>query len=343
MLNNKIKKLAASLTIVFAAPTFSATALDANATIDVYGTNRLIDKKVATLYQPQINTIVTAMQNGTPLDESLKAMTDGVKSDYHFSYVNISPIMYQHDKTIHITIDVVEQKDKQRLAYFLPKPTRTITDPEHLIDNWLSYQKTAFDLIYKQKQFPTYKQCPAYHCIFGFEHPALQKFAHSFDDAEKYKSTLIDIIRHEKDDEKRAAAVYVLAHIKNSGELVNSLLPAMHDSSALVRNNAMRVIAETLEKNKINIPINQVITALDFPNTTDRNKALLILYNIADRKDYAKYIATHATKTLINILKLQQPNNHDFSYNILKRISGKNYGERDYHAWTAWAKQYQYV
>ena len=47
--------------------------------------------------------------------------------------------------------------------------------------------------------------------------------------------------------------------------------------------------------------------------------------------------------TLLAMLRLQQPNNHDFAYLILKAISGQSYGERDYSAWEAWLRAQQVV
>ena len=39
------------------------------------------------------------------------------------------------------------------------------------------------------------------------------------------------------------------------------------------------------------------------------------------------------------MLRLEQPNNHDQAYDVLKAISGQGYGERDYDAWAAWLKK----
>jgi len=36
------------------------------------------------------------------------------------------------------------------------------------------------------------------------------------------------------------------------------------------------------------------------------------------------------------MLRLEQPNNHDYAYKILKAISGQELGERDYAAWESW-------
>ena len=44
----------------------------------------------------------------------------------------------------------------------------------------------------------------------------------------------------------------------------------------------------------------------------------------------------YATRALLRLL---QPNNHDHAYFILKTISGKEFGDRDYDAWAQWLKQ----
>jgi len=36
------------------------------------------------------------------------------------------------------------------------------------------------------------------------------------------------------------------------------------------------------------------------------------------------------------MLRLRQPNNHDFAHSILKQISGRSFGDREYAAWEAW-------
>jgi hypothetical protein len=41
----------------------------------------------------------------------------------------------------------------------------------------------------------------------------------------------------------------------------------------------------------------------------------------------------------LRLLKLEQPNNHDPAYRILRTVSGENFGERDYAAWERWAAQ----
>jgi hypothetical protein len=107
----------------------------------------------------------------------------------------------------------------------------------------------------------------------------------------------------------------------------------------------MRVIGGTLDKTKIDdFPVHDILQALDFPDTTDRNKALYILYSLSKSKQsdsYRSTIAHHASHRLVDLLRLQQPNLHDMAYVLLKQISGKEYGERDYAAWENWLNAVQ--
>jgi hypothetical protein len=43
-----------------------------------------------------------------------------------------------------------------------------------------------------------------------------------------------------------------------------------------------------------------------------------------------------AGPTLLAMLELQQLNNHDPAWETVKRLSGEEYGARDYAAWRGW-------
>src|SRR5438445_4845467 len=121
----------------------------------------------------------------------------------------------------------------------------------------MKYEKIGFSLVYSEKKFPSYVICPAHHCLFGFDHPKLQKYKILFNDSvEKNKYKLVDVLRNEKDENKRAAAAFLLAHIKSAKELVTILIPSIDDPNEKVRNNTMRVIGLTLLNSPhIDLPI----------------------------------------------------------------------------------------
>ncbi|WP_019217962.1 hypothetical protein [Legionella tunisiensis] len=76
------------------------------------------------------------------------------------------------------------------------------------------------------------------------------------------------------------------------------------------------------------------------PKTTDRNKALSVLAKAAESRDDKNYYSKGGDK-LLAILKLKQPNNHEIAYIILKKISGKNFGENNIDAWKKWLESAQ--
>jgi len=39
---------------------------------------------------------------------------------------------------------------------------------------------------------------------------------------------------------------------------------------------------------------------------------------------------------IIDCLKMRQPNHHNPAHDILQKISGQKYGDRDYEAWQRW-------
>ena len=96
----------------------------------------------------------------------------------------------------------------------------------------------------------------------------------------------------------------------------------------------MRTLIYVAQKDKnIHLPLNKIFFQAGFSVVMERNKALNLILVLADNPINAKLIKHAASKKLIDNLKLQQPNNHDPAYDILKKISGKDYGERDYQAW----------
>ncbi len=319
--------------------------------VDIYRTNQITVNEIYDRFSKELKEITNITESLGPniSEEEMRRIvnlkekiTAEIMKMANFSYINISPILYPESNKVYITIDMVDEKDKDRLSYFAPEPKQTISDPDNLILKWTEYTKLGIYSYYKKnKKILLQTKCPVYHCTAGFNEPELKKYENLFNDLVlKNKEQIIDVLRNDQDKNKRAAAAFLLAHIKDGKELVKILIPSMYDSSSYVRNNVMRVLGATLERVKVSdFPVDKVIVALDFPSETDRNKALYILLSLSNQPKYAKYIRTHAATLLINHLKMFQPNLHDGSYEVLTKISGKKYGERDYKAWQDWLDQ----
>lgn len=313
-----------------------------NFTFDVYGAHSLSASDITQAYNKKLHEIASILLSADPLNNQqlpvlINAIISSIKNRGDFSYVNLSPILYPNDPKIHITLDIIETQDDHRNFSFLNFPEHTFEDPDHLLQFWDEYQKIGFNLIYKEKHFPVIKSCGEFHCLFGFDEQELKKYKKLFDNGvEKNKIQLLNILSQDRDEHRRATAAYLLAHLHSGSEVINDLTPFISDPSPEVRNNVMRVIASTLDQTRIdNFPIDRVITALDYPTTTDRNKALLIIDKLVHQSPfYNDYILNHAAANLLSELRMFQPNVHLLAYDILKIVTKKNFGERDYNGWT---------
>ncbi len=331
---------------------FSANASAASAPliIDLYKTNQItldqILKKHKKHFQ-KIADIISSSQeinsdkNQKTLLKTTEKIISNIKKMGDFYYVNLSPVIYPNNKTVYITIDIVDQNDEKRKIKFLDQPQKTIPDPDHLISTWDEYQKIGFDLYIKNKIPSQVKSCPAYHCTFGFNDSALKKYQTLFATfVPKNKLQLVQILKSDKDENKRATAAFLLAHLKNGEEIIKILTPSIYDPSNGVRNNVMRVLAETFSKvNNPHFKIKYAIAALSFPAASDRNKALYMISELVDHARYANYVHLRAKNELLEELKLSQLNVHGLAYEILKKISGKDFGDRDYLSWEQWLKK----
>jgi hypothetical protein len=314
--------------------------------VDLFKTNqtniKIIQKKFGDNFQRMAEIMqspdsVTTEKNSQNMSELLSKTIDGINELGNFSLVTVSPIVYPAGHVTYFTVDVVDKSDKKRLSYFSTKPTGNLPDPDHLIKSWQEYEKIAFVKFLKSNTAPIIKSCPAFHCVFGYDYPELEKYRNIFvNQVPKNKAALIAVLKQDKDENKRAAAAYLLAHIHDANELVKILIPSMRDPSNGVRNSAMRVLGATLANNNVDFPVDEAITALDYPMETDRNKALYIILSLTNQPRYAKYIALHAKTELIEELKMRQLNLHSLAYESLKKISGKNYNEHNYKAWEKW-------
>ncbi len=321
--------------------------------IDMYKTDQITVKEVNQKFGKKIEEIVWLMspKRSVPDSEFERSgklwvgVIDGIRSMGDFAYVNMSPVFYTGNEEDHVTLDIVDKKDQHRLAYFLPKPNGSFPDPDRLIEKWTQYESQGIKLLFQKQEIAQNApiKCFVNHCVYGFEHKDLKPYESVFNRlVPKNKKKLIAILKKDRDEKKRASACFLLAHLKNPREVINTVSPSIFDSSAGVRNAAMRVIGGTLSRNpKIDFSIKTALVALDFPSETDRNKALYMISILSKKSKYHNYLRKHASIVLIEQLKMKQPNLHELSYQVLKKISGKNFGARDYEAWRQWEKSGQ--
>lgn len=256
-----------------------------------------------------------------------------------FAYLDFSLITsYGAEGPVHyLTVDVVEAADSARRMDFRPPPVDTVAGVDSLLAAWRAYEDRGFALMRSGELSPLVGECGALHCVFGFAHDSLRAFEELFSREVPAKhDVLAAVLERDAAPERRAAAAFLLAHDTVPGRVAEALLPAVRDLDGAVRNNAMRVLIALARREDVEIPVAPIADALDFPGTTDRNKAGYVLLGLAQRAAARPVIIEAAGPILLDMLELEQPNNHDPAYELLKLLSGRDYGERDYDAWRAW-------
>ena len=346
---------------VLAAIAFLAGAPSANAqgdaepipvgSIDLYGTDAIEADVFREEFGSEIVRFVALFEDarlGRNVDEAgLDALANQLQGTIEARLSALVPLAHLEfgattdfgpPPRIHVVVDVVEEADKARRMPFGEAPTGRFEDPGGLFALWDEFQQKVFELAYAGTVLQVEK-CPVLHCIAPFELPALEPYLERFNvGAREHEEPLYTIAAQSGDASQRANALFLLAHTNTAERLVPVLGRAIHDPAGNVRNNAMRVLMFLAKaRPELDYPVEDLIAALDFPTSSDRNKAGYTLAALAGQPRYRAAIRNGAVPIALRMLRLLKPNNHDPAYEILQLVSGESYGDRDYAAWEEWA------
>jgi len=307
--------------------------------IDVAGTRKVPVAEVIA---------VAGLELGQPADmqdeafhERLEQAGDRLRAKFGFAFVEVSPINYfagpEAGKT-YVTIDLVDVGDEARLR-FKPDPTGKSEDPTGLIAAFDAYNERAWKLL-RAGELKKTGQCKGgFHCALGFGHPDLEPREDRFiTDVPKHFATLRTALVSDSDGKHRATAAYLLAYGTDRDEVMAALLPAIRDSSSVVRNNVMRVLLMLQQKAPADVlPLEPFLEAMSFPLTSDRNKAAFALHELVKRNPdrYRTRVIEAIGDQLVTMTGMTQPNNRDPAVMILEVLSGEKHGN-DPAAWRAW-------
>ncbi len=322
---------------------------------DIYGVDEKTKKKIysccskmVTQYLKEykkMNLLITepSQKDMIHMRKIEERLTKRIKQIDNFTDVKLSAVYYPVGKNYFVTLDIVKAGD----VYRAPRKTRIFQttkmvpnkETKNLFSVWDAYEQKKMKLIRENKFNYKKNSCPTTHCIWGFDDEELKNTLPKLQEGiVKNKKELFNLVKYSAKESVRAKAILILANDNNYQELARFLVDFIDDPSDLVRNNVMRVLGAIIAKHKVdNLKIERIIQELNFPFVTDRNKAAYILIGIvkSDPDTHAQVI-NQAGQTLIELLKLNQPNNHDWAYEILKELSHKDYNERDYKSWSKW-------
>jgi hypothetical protein len=198
---------------------------------------------------------------------------------------------------VDITIDVVENGDEARRMPFRAAPTEELDDPGGMLALWAEYQGTMYELAMAGAPMRVDESnCPVLHCIAPFDLPELAPYLPRLDDgARRHEDELYAVAVDSADATERATALFVLAHTHDVQRLAPVLGRAINDPSSGVRNNAMRVLMFLAQRDTdVDFPVHDLIAALDFPSSADRNKAAYTVAALAGQAAYRDTVRADA-------------------------------------------------
>lgn len=316
------------------------------ASFGTYGSPRINEAVLKEVLGSDLDVWIKKGLAGDPASMDMeKRFIQKLKKKFGFAFAEWSIIQFFEPGALalHMTLDVVEEKDAARRMPFLPAPTAELADPGGLIKEWGEYEATAFDLVEAGKLEPEADRCVALHCPFGHKQELLKKWEKIFvEGVKKHATALVEVQAKDKRPEYRAAASYLLAYwIDQKKKVVEAMIGRIKDPDSMVRNNALRVLGDIAEfHTEVVVPISPVLPAFDFPRVSDRSKALYIATVLAPNSaEVRQEIARTSVPELIAMIQTKQPDQHDLAYTLLKKVSGKDFPDTDIKAWTAWHKQ----
>jgi hypothetical protein len=244
------------------------------------------------------------------------------------------------ERTAYVTFDVVDKADvKERLA-FRPKPRGpSASDPAGLLAAWKAYNDLGHALSSRGLIDSENLSCAGFYCPWGASSPELaafdKKLAESVEGNEK---KLLAIVQNDSDEQKRADALCILSYLKDGSRVAGLMLDSLADPSPVVRACALEVLSDiALFHKKVFLDVSRILPALDFPTVSDRSKALSVLVALVGNPSYRPYVTSRAALRLMELLRLDQPSNHDLAFTLLSMLSDQSYDQHDYVSWQRWA------
>ncbi|WP_426755407.1 HEAT repeat domain-containing protein [Myxococcus sp. Y35] len=312
------------------------------ASVEVFG-SRKVPKE-------ELLKVIGLPAPGTKIDKAqvdfvgmLKESKKRVTETWQFALCRYSVIEYPGN-IMRVTVDLVDQGDEWRMA-FLPAPQGQLPDPEGLLSAWASYREKLEELR-RTGAYPAFGAgtCRGLVCYGGFEHPELVHREQPFvEGVPRHFDELVRVLREDRDDVRRMSAVMLLSYASSREKIAEVLGPAVKDPFAGVRNEALRLLgAIQQDQKRVISPLEPVLEALWFPQSTDRNKAGWALVRIVETEGAVrrKQILDTSGEMLVQMVGMEQPTDYEPALKVLTMLAGRDLGA-DEAAWRRWLEETQ--
>jgi hypothetical protein len=335
-MNYFLKSLTGIIGVVFLLSLSNRIQAQVTYGITAFGTETITASALRENYGHRLDELIRLKENSTAeFERQRTALEQELNTKNEFSYIKIH-LFKSYSNKVDFIIDFVEHQDSAKRMAFRELNTKEYKDPDGLIEKWIDYAELSGNLF--EAGEINDMSCPVVHCTWAFNHKELRPFLSYFESyVPKNSKVLEEVVVQSSSPQFREAAAYLLAHAKiDNQRLVKILEPTVTDPSSLVRNAGLRILYYAVkEDNTLQIPLDKVIQALDFPSFTDRNKALVILRSLP-RSAFSKEQLKEFLPILLEILEKKDGHNYKNAHTVLKSISGEQFSETETHKWREW-------
>ena len=188
--------------------------------------------------------------------------------------------MTSAERSAYVTFDLVDAADAKVRMPFDPAPQAKTLDPEGLLATWQKYADLG-DSLARQGLFSATDRpnCPSFFCVWGSRTPELAAFEQKLLAGATPNGRLLrEVLSKDAEAKRRAAAVYVMAYMKDGNAVVEMAQNALRDPAGEVRAAGFQVLADmAVYYRAFPIDMDLIVTTLDYPTVTDRSRALAVM------------------------------------------------------------------
>ncbi|MCE9673504.1 HEAT repeat domain-containing protein [Myxococcus stipitatus] len=299
------------------------------ASVEVFGSRKVPKEKLL--------EVIGLPAPGTRIDKArfdfvgmLQASKKRLLETWKFALCRYSVIEYPGN-IMRVTVDLVDEGDEWRMA-FHPAPEGQPEDPGGLVAAWARYVE-KLEGLRRTGAYPVFGagQCQGIVCFGGFGHPELLPLEQTFvEGVPRHFDALVRVVREDRDEVRRMHAVMLLSYGSSREKLAAVLGPAVKDPSTGVRNEALRMLGAIQKDQGHTIsPLEPVLEALWFPQSTDRNKAGWALVRIVETEGAVrrKQILDSAGEMLLQMAAMEQPTDSEPALKVLTLLAGRDLGD----------------
>jgi hypothetical protein len=219
----------------------------------------------------------------------------------------------------------IEEKGTPHRA-FRPPPTTTASLPREMVETYHRFQDAWDEAVRKGDATEDLSQG---HSLVS--DPAVRALQEQFPAyAATHLETLRHVLRNAADAEQRQIATWIIGYAPKKRDVVNDLTYALTDADEGVRNNATRALgafaafAARAPEQGIRIEPTPFIAMLNSITWTDRNKALMVLMYLTEKRSATvlEALRKRALPSLVEMARWKSPGHAFPAYLLLGRVAG---------------------